>query len=109
MESSIKALKSGIWYTISNFLVRSIGIITIPIFTRFLTKTEFGLYNNYTSWLGILTIFVTLNIQSTLGRAKYDFGEKFDEYILSVLILSSVSAAIWFIIIGFCRNFFVVF
>ena len=57
-----RVLKSGVWYTASNFLVKGIVFITTPIFTRLLTKTDFGLYNNYVSWLAIITIIVTTNI-----------------------------------------------
>ena len=107
MSNSKKALKSGLWYTASNFLVRSIGFITTPIFTRLLTHDEFGAFNNFTSWLNIITIVVTLNLQSTLISARYDYEEKFDEYILSMLSLSTVSVAIWFVIINCFRNNFV--
>ena len=79
MNSSRQALKSGVWYTLSNFLVKSIGFITTPIFTRLLTKEDFGLYNNYLSWLAIITIIVTFNLDSTLISARYDFENKFDE------------------------------
>ncbi|MGN0416179.1 MAG: lipopolysaccharide biosynthesis protein [Agathobacter sp.] len=95
-----KALKSSIWYTISNFLVKSIGFITTPIFTRLLTKEEFGIFNSYSSWLAILTIFVTLNLEATLASARYDYEDKFDEYILSVLALSSISALVWIAIVN---------
>ena len=100
MSTNTKALKSGIWYTIANFLVRSIGFITTPIFTRLLTQTEFGTFNTYNSWLSIITIFVTLNLESTLISAKYDYKNNFDEYIFSVLSLSSVSAGVWFIVVN---------
>ena len=40
-------ISSGIWFTISNFFVRSIGLVTTPIFTRMLTKAEFGSFNNF--------------------------------------------------------------
>ena len=100
MNNNRKALKSGIWYTASNFLIRSIGFITTPIFTRILTKAEFGAFNNYSSWLSIITVFVTLNLESTLISARYDYKDKFDEYILSVLSLSTISAAIWFIVVN---------
>lgn len=96
-SNNIKALKSGIWYTASNFLIKSIGFITTPIFTRLLTKYEFGAFNNYTSWLSIFTIFVTLDLESTLISARFDFKDKFDEYILSVLSLSTISACLWLI------------
>lgn len=100
MNNDIKALKSSVWYTVSNFLVKSIGFITTPIFTRLLSKEEFGLYNNYTSWLSIITIFVTLNLESTFISARYDYEKELDTYILSVLSLSTFSAAIWFIVFG---------
>ena len=93
-----RALKSGIWYTASNFLVKSIGFITTPIFTRLLTHSEFGAFNNYTSWLNIITIFVTLNLESTLISARFDFEKKFDEYILSVLSLSTTCALLWLVV-----------
>lgn len=87
-----KALKAGTWYTISNFLMRSIGILTTPIFGRLLTEGEFGAYSNFTTWLSILTICITLNLDSTFISARYDFEDSFDEYILSVLGLSTVSS-----------------
>ena len=87
-----KAIKSGVWYTAANFLMRSIGIITTPIFTRILTHEEFGLYSNFTSWLSVLTIIITLNLESTFISARYDFEDEFDKYILSVLSLSTITS-----------------
>ena len=101
------AFKSGIWYTISNFLVKGIAFLTTPIFTRILTKSDFGLYNNYISWLAIVTTIVTLNLNSTLISARYDFKNELDEYILSILSLSSVSVLTWLFIVNFFSDFFV--
>ena len=98
LNTNKKAFKSGIWYTASNFLIKGIGFLTTPIFTRLLTKAEFGAFNNFTSWLSILTIFVTLNLQATLISARYDYEDKFDEYIFSMLGLSSITAVIAFFI-----------
>ncbi len=101
-----KALKSGVWYVISSFLVRGIGFLTTPIFSRLLSTAEFGLYNNYSSWMAIISVFVTLNLESTLIRAKYDYEESFDEYILSMLGLSSLSALIWLLVFNSFWFFF---
>lgn len=104
MKQANKVFKSGIWYTASNFLVKSIAFITTPIFTRLLTKAEFGLYNNYTSWLAIITTLVTLNLDSTLISARYDYEDRFDEYILSTLTLSTLSTLVWLLIANVFRN-----
>lgn len=106
-ENNKIAIKSSIWYTISNFLLRGMAFITIPIFTRLLTQNEFGAYNNYSSWLQIMTIFVTLNVQSSLISAKYDFKDNLEEYTLTMFGLSSVSSIIWIIILNAFSEFFI--
>ncbi len=91
MSNNSQALKSGVWYTIANFLMRSIGLITTPIFTRLMSHQDFGLYSNFTSWMSILTIIITLNLESTFISAKFDFKDDFNQYTSSVLVLSSCS------------------
>lgn len=102
-----KAFKSGVWYMLSNFLIKSIAFLITPIFTRVLTKTEFGLYNNYASWQAIFMIIVTLNLDSTLISARYDYEEDLDSYILSVLSLSAASTALWLVAFNLFRDYFV--
>ena len=101
-----RAVKAGAWYTASSFLIRSIGLITTPVFTRLLTKAEFGLFNNFTSWLSIITIIVTLNLESTLISARYDYEDDFDGYIFSMLALSTLSGVIWITVMNCFRDFF---
>ena len=102
-----KALKSGIWYTIANFLAKSINFITLPIFARILTKGEFGLFNTYTSWQQILLIVFSFNVQSSLISAKYDYEDDFDSYVFSISILSIFSVLIWGVVINLFRPFWV--
>ena len=75
-------------------------ILDMGSLSRLLTHAEYGAYNNYTSWLAIITIFVTLNLESSLISARFDYKDKFDEYIFSILSLSSLSAVIWFIFLN---------
>ena len=108
-NSNSKALKSGIWYTMANFLTKSIGLITTPIFSRLLTHQEVGAYGNYTSYLAVLTILITFNLESTFISAKYDFEKEFDSYVSSMLVFSTVSAAIWGIALNLFSDFAVEF
>ena len=90
------ALKSGIWFTLSNFIVRGMGFITTPIFTRVMTKAEYGEFNNYSTWLSICTIVVGLNLESTLIRARFDYSDRLDDYVYSMAVLSLISTALWY-------------
>lgn len=98
------ALKAGAWYTLSNFLTRGIGFITTPVFTRMLSKEDFGAVSNYSSWVSILTVFATLNIHATLISARYDYKNRLDEYISSVLALSMISSAVWMLVFVFFHD-----
>lgn len=98
MNNNTKALKSGIWYTAANFLTKSIGIITTPIFTRLLTKNEIGAYGNYTSWLAVMTILITFTLESTFIGARYEYEKVFDSYVSTMMLFSSVSAVIWLVL-----------
>lgn len=93
-----KALLSGLWYTSSNILVKSIAFITTPIFTRLLSQEEYGAFSNYVSWTSIFVILTTLNVESTLISAKFDYKERLNQYVFSVLSLSTVSTILWMIL-----------
>lgn len=87
--SSQKALKSGVWYTIANFVTKGISFLTMPIFTRLMTKGEIGDFSNFTSWLAIMTSVISLDLYTSVTLAKFDFKDKLNEYISSVLVLGS--------------------
>ena len=98
--NNVKALKSGVWYTMANFMMKGIGFITTPIFTRLLSHEEFGLYSNYASWLHTFSIFVTLHLGASFISARFDFEDDFDGYISSVLSLSALSTLIWTVLVN---------
>lgn len=108
MESSLenKALKSGVWYTFANFITKSIGFITTPIFARILTHEEYGLFSNFSSWLGTFTVIATLNLGATFISAKYDYKDSFNQYVSSMLVLSSIMTGLCALIINIFPAFF---
>ncbi|MDD3204915.1 MAG: oligosaccharide flippase family protein [Lachnospiraceae bacterium] len=61
-NSFSKQAKAAIWFFAASFIQKGISTISTPIFTRLLSTEEFGQYNVFNSWLGIITVFVTLNL-----------------------------------------------
>lgn len=100
VSNNIKALKSGVWYTLANFITKSIGFITTPIFARLLSHRDYGLYSNYTSWMSVFIVFATMNLSATFISARFDYEKDFDRYISSTLVLSSIVTGIWAVIIN---------
>ena len=88
-NASGKALKSGVWYTIANFMTRGIAFLSMPIFNRQMSKADIGDYSNFTSWLTIIASVITVDLYTSVTIAKFEFKEKIDEYVSSVLMLGS--------------------
>ncbi|HOO26996.1 MAG TPA: hypothetical protein PLU43_00915, partial [Lachnospiraceae bacterium] len=88
-ENSNKVIKSGIWYTISSISIRAIAIVTTPIYTSMLTTADYGRANTFNSWIDLFNILTCLCIVYSIGRAKIDFGDRFDEYMSALQGLSS--------------------
>ena len=88
-ENGSKAVKSSIWYTIANVSLRAVAIITTPIYTGMLTKADYGKANTFNSWIDVFNVFACLCVVYSIGRAKLDFKDKFDEYMSALQGLSS--------------------
>ena len=84
------ALKAGFWYVISTFLVKGLSFITTPIFSRLLSKEQYGEFSNFASWQTLLLIITGVEMQNTVSRAYYDFKDDFDGYVSSVTVTSCV-------------------
>lgn len=105
-ENNEKALKSGVWYIVSNFIMKGLVFFTTPIFTRLLNQEEFGLYNNFISWLTTMHVFVALNLEASFISARYEFENDFNGYVSSMIGLSTLSSIIWLIVINIFSPFF---
>jgi len=83
-----KVIKSAGWYTLTEFFIKGITFLTIPIFTRILTPTDYGLASVYLSWVSILSIIIGLNLNTSITRARYDFKDDYDTFVSSIMFLS---------------------
>ena len=103
MTNNRNMLKAGVVYTFANIFLKSVSIITAPIFTRLLTTSDYGVVNNFISWQNIVFIITGLCLSYSIGNAKIDFKDDFDGYISSIQILSTMVATIFLVIAIVCR------
>lgn len=92
IESDKKSLNSAIWYTISNIIAKGITILLTPVYARILSTNEYGVYTNFVSWQNILVIIFTLDLSSTVLRARFDYkkDKEFASYVFTIAIFSIV-------------------
>lgn len=92
-------VKASIAFAVCSMLQQGIQLFTIPIFTRMLSTAEYGQYSLYQSWLGIFSIFCTLNLSSGVfnnGMLKYPNNR--DDYISSMQGLSTTVTLFFFLV-----------
>ena len=92
--------KAPIWYAVCSIIQNGIGFFTMPVFTNLMTTEQYGLFTVYQSWMSILVIFTTLNLQyGVFNNAMIKYEERRDEFISAmqglVLALNAVFLAVY--------------
>ncbi len=78
-------------YTFFNFLRPAIGIILLPIYLAVFSPEEFGVYSIHLIIMAIVSVFVTLRLNSAMVTFYYDFNddpEKLRAYMAGIFKVS---------------------
>ena len=92
--SEKKALKAGIGYTVGNILIKGIGFLTLPLFSRIMTTDDFGTFSVFISFDSILFVIIGMALHSSVRNANLAFENKIDEYVSSVSIIYVINLVI---------------
>lgn len=87
-EMGKSAVKAGLCYTIGNIALKGCAFLTLPVFTRLLSTSDFGVYNAYIAYEQIFTAILGVGFYGTIKNAKLDFKENFKKYLSSIVFLS---------------------
>lgn len=68
--------KQSAIYGLGIFLNQGITFFLIPIYTHYLSTEQYGISASVTSAVGVLTILLTLSIETALARFYYDFDSE---------------------------------
>lgn len=97
-----KALKSGFFYTVSNFLTKGIVFLTTPLFSRIMSEQAFGAYSAFITWQTLLLCVLPLGLDTTVNRARLDFPDKLEQYMSSVAVVCiSFTAVVYGVVLLF--------
>lgn len=92
MQSNKKLAKASFVYFFGNIFDKAVAFITIPIFTRLLSTSDYGIATTYISWVGIVTVIITLSLGNSIRTAIVDYPDKIEEYISSIFFLGTLSS-----------------
>lgn len=84
-------LKHSAFYSIGNIALKGMGVITLPIYTRFLTQSEYGMFGLLDITITILAEILTLGQANSLiyfnNKSGYDEKKRSIFFTITALIL----------------------
>lgn len=92
--------RASIYYVAANIIGQGIVLISSAIFTRMMSKAEYGLVSTYSTWVLVLNTFICLNLFISVRTAYIDFKEDYDRYNSSVLLLSLLCGILMTVLIA---------
>jgi len=85
---------------VSRFSLQGISMITIPVFTRIMTTSEYGKFSNYNAWIMVLNILIGLQTHGSIANARVKYNRNdYKKYLSSVYSLSLLAYAFSFFIV----------
>ncbi len=101
-------VKAAFWFILCSVIQKSISFITVPIFTRMMSPSEYGIYSTYLSWYSIIIILCSLNMYSCVYINQYtkeEIQEKKKKIVIPMLSLSLVISFTLFIVYLIFHNY----
>ncbi len=96
------AAKVSFWFIVCSVFQKGLSFLTTPIFTRIMSTEHFGQVTLYNSWINIICIFTTLNLQyGSFNTAQVKFPDDRKAYTSSIQsLVLLLSGATLLLVIG---------
>lgn len=85
-----KILSASIWNFIGTFLLKAIAFISVPILTRIMEPSDYGIVSTYATYISFMGIFIGLSLNTASTNARIDFADRYGAYNSSVIKASTV-------------------
>ncbi len=89
-------------YLGAEIAAKALGFISIPIMTRILLPSDYGIISVFSSYTSIFSILLTLNLHVAVGRYAYEGTSDFNQFFSTIVVflagvlLISFSAILFF-------------
>ena len=84
--------KAGTFYFVGNVFNKGIAFLTVPVFTRILSTSDYGIVTTYNSWIGILSMIMGFALHMSVRMAAVDYKEKLDDFMSSIILFICLSS-----------------
>lgn len=94
MEQKINMKKASTSYLFGTLFNKGIAFFTVPIFTRLLSTSDYGVVTTYNSWIAILAMVVGIALHSGIRIAFVDFKDEMKDFIATTTTFTLLSGGL---------------
>lgn len=84
--------KAGTYYLVGNLFNKGIAFLTVPVFTRILSTTDYGIVTTYNSWISIIAMVAGFALHMGVRMAFVDYRREIDDFMSSIILFTLVSS-----------------
>lgn len=99
MNKSINYRQASVCYLIGNLFNKGMTFLTVPIFTRLLSTSDYGITTTYHSWIAILSMIMGFALHMGIRSAYIDYKDNFEEFTSVTLFFTVISSAVFSMIV----------
>ena len=78
--NKINYKKASTYYLVGNLFNKGMSFLTVPIFSRILSTSDYGIVNTYNSWIAILSMVMGVALHMGIRAAFIDYEKKMDDF-----------------------------
>ena len=93
--SNVNLKKASTYYLIGNFFNKGISFLTVPVFSRLLSTSDYGIVTTFNSWVSILSMVFGFAIYMGIRAAFIDYENTIDD-VLSVTSTFTIISGLLF-------------
>lgn len=87
------SVRAAMVFGICSFLSSGISFLLMPIFTRIMSKEQYGIVTDYNSWHYIIEVFAVLGLASvgSFNVGLNEYRDRRDRFVSSMLIMANLA------------------
>lgn len=92
--------KASGYYLIGTLFNKGFAFLTVPIFTRILSTSDYGIVTTYNSWISILSMIMGFAIYMGIRASFIDYSDKVDDFLSVCTTFTLLCGALMCLFVG---------
>jgi O-antigen/teichoic acid export membrane protein len=100
-----KLFQNTFIYTLAQILNSAVPFFLLPVMTRYLSPSDYGIVSTFAAFVGMLNVFVGLSLHGAVNVNFFQINRsELEGYIFNVMLILCASSLLVFLIILFCQD-----